>query len=152
MFGICIPLARAPARSVPVLVATVIAPLTPISEDSAMQQTLLDDLYTDWRRCRQDPAINRWLRAEAALRVRFGDWVQGLGFGVSAWRFGKAALGTRERVNPANVPSLLIDRKVLIVHVTTVRFIVSETASFRDMPGSVGQGFSAYTCAREETE
>lgn len=34
-------------------------------EDTAMKQTFLDDLYTDWRRCRLDPTVNRWLQAQS---------------------------------------------------------------------------------------
>ena len=36
-----------------------------------MQQTLLDNLYTDWRRCCQDPAVDRWLRTLAKAEPAF---------------------------------------------------------------------------------
>ena len=36
-----------------------------------MQQTLLDDLYSDWRHCCQDPAVNRWLRTQAETEPAF---------------------------------------------------------------------------------
>ena len=36
-----------------------------------MQQNFLDDLYTDWRRCRQDPTVDRWLRTQAETEPAF---------------------------------------------------------------------------------